>query len=52
MRDLPGLLLLTAAVILQVLVIIVALDRGWLPTYTTSEEARAVRARPPWDVRR
>ena len=23
-----------------------------IPTYPSSEEARAVRARPPWDVRR
>jgi hypothetical protein len=29
-----------------------AADRGCLPVYATAEEAAAVRARAPWDVRR
>lgn len=29
-----------------------AADRGYLPTYTGPDEAAAVRARAPWDVRR
>lgn len=52
MRDLPLILLLAAAGVLYVALLVIAIDRGWFPTYPTAEEGRAVRQRPPWDVRR
>ncbi len=41
-----------AAGALMIAILAWAADRGCLPVYATAEEAAAVRARAPWDVRR
>ena len=41
-----------AAGVLAIAILAWAADRGCLPVYATAEEAAAVRARAPWDVRR
>jgi hypothetical protein len=40
-----------AAGVLAIAILAWAADRGCLPVYATAEEAAAVRARAPWDVR-